>query len=638
MSKHDSQSETDASRRTFLKATGAAAGAAAVAGCTLPGGDGDGGGGGMQSRTYNKINSTITTFDPVAAGDTASGQVVQQVYDALMNYPNGEKEVVTSLAESYETNSDATQYTFTLKDAQYHPPGQVGEDGIDADIDRNVTASDFVYSFERLAASDNSVRKYFILESLGVEFEKADSEGGYSAGNYSPGTMNVNAVDESTLEINLREPFASSHQMLAYTSFSATPEGIVGDIEGYDGTLDYGTFAQEKPIGAGPFIFQFWNQENNAQANRYGDYHGEAAKVGAVHWAVIEDDDASFNYAMNGNADTFGVPTAKFDPNNVTINETDSKGRKVGEYGPLQNGETAQWLKVPEVSTFYFAFNTVDVPRPVRQAVAHATNQQALSTDVFKGRSPPAYHLTPPLIYPDGGNAYDDHVSSEYPYGPEASQTDQAKQVMEDAGYGPDNQFELQFTHYQSDAWSRLAQRLQQQLRTAHIQLNIEQSGFSSLLERGQNGQLEAYTLGWIADWPAPDNFLQLINPPSTITGQTGVLTYTNWGYDADGNRDDTQYSQQARDAWNTVSNNQQPTESAAEARAEAYIQMEEAMWNDAVLIPAFHGATERFAYDYMNVPKFGAMGPSRQMYNTFEKNESTGEPVAPGTPPNSSE
>jgi peptide/nickel transport system substrate-binding protein len=90
----------------------------------------------------------------------------------------------------------------------------------------------------------------------------------------------------------------------------------------------------------------------------------------------------------------------------------------------------------------------------------------------------------------------------------------------------------MTFTHYTSQTWSEIAQILQGALSEAYIDMNIEEAQFGTLLDRGRQGNLQAYTLGWIADWPAADNFLQLIYPPNTITGQTGVLTYTNWGVD----------------------------------------------------------------------------------------------------------
>jgi peptide/nickel transport system substrate-binding protein len=628
--------KTDVSRRRFLVATGGAAGAAALAGCT--GGDdstptaeptetegtGDGTegpqdtqtdtpseGGGMEPQsggTLQLINATNGSggFDPVKSGDTASGRVVQQLYDGLMNYPNGETSPTELLADGFETSDDFTTYTFTLKDATFHDGSQV-------------TAEDFVYSFRRLAFSPNSVRTYFILDSLSVV-----QEGG--TGDYGDGGLGVYAEDESTLRIELSQAFHDTLAMLAYSSFAAHPKGIAGDspddeqTEGGDPSESYREFLESNPIGAGPFVFEGWEKGTSVDVSRFEDYHGQTAYLDAVHWEVIEDDQAAYQYAMNENADWFGIPTANYNPDNVNDPSKDEAGRTVGTYGPMQNDQTANYLKVPEVSTFYFGLNTAAVPKPVRQAVAYVTNQEQLSSQVFKNRQSPAYHLTPPLVYPGGGNAYDQHVEEAYPYGVGEVDVQSAQEVMEEAGYGEDNRFSFTFTHYQSQTWSEIAQIIQQSLSPAYIDMEIEQAQFGTLLNRGREGNLEAYTLGWIADWPAPDNFLQLIYPPNTQTGRTGVLGYVNWGQGDDGMTD---AAQRAADAFERVQNNLAPTDEAQQTRNEAYIEIEEANWEDVVFVNTFHGASEAFWYDYLHRPKFGAMGSSRQKLNTTWKEES---------------
>ena len=624
--------DTNVSRRRFLVATGGAAGAAALAGCT--GGDstptpteGDGGGGatdteapedtatpsdggdgGDSGATLQLINSTNGSggFDPVKSGDTASGTVVQQLYDGLMNYPNGETSPTQLLAESFETSDDFTTYTFTIKDAQFHDGSQV-------------TADDFVYSWSRLAFSPNSVRSYFILDSLGVV-----QEGG--TGDYGDGGLGIYAEDESTLRVELNQAFHDTLAMLAYSSFAVHPKGIAGDQPGDEQTSEgnpsesYREFLESNPVGAGPFVFESWEKGTSVDVSRFEDYHGNVASLAGVHWEVIEDDQAAYQYAMNKNADWFGIPTAQYSPDKVQDAEKDEAGRTVGKYGPLQNDETVNYLKVPEVSTFYFGLNTAAIPKPVRQAVAYVTNQEQLSSQVFKNRQSPGYHLTPPLVYPGGGNAYDQHVEEAYPYSPGEVDVQGAKQVMEEAGYGEDNRFSFTFTHYQSQTWSEIAQIIQQSLGPAYIDMQIEQAQFGTLLNRGREGNLEAYTLGWIADWPAPDNFLQLIYPPNTQTGQTGVLGYVNWGQ---GDQEMTEAAQQAKDAFERVQDNLAPTDEAQEVRNEAYIEIEEANWEDVVFVNTFHGASEAFWYDYLDRPKFGAMGTSRQKLNTTTKNTS---------------
>jgi ABC-type oligopeptide transport system substrate-binding subunit len=242
----------------------------------------------------------------------------------------------------------------------------------------------------------------------------------------------------------------------------------------------------------------------------------------------------------------------------------------------------------------------------VRKAFAYVANQQTLTQQVFKGRGVPAYHITPKPIYPGGAQQYEQHAQQNYPYGYNQVQLDQARQVMEQAGYGPNNPYTVQWTQYQASSWLQLGKLFRDQLSSAHIQMEIQQAPFSTLIERGRNGQLEVYTLGWIADWPAPDNFLQLLNPPQTDTSSQAPLSYVNWDDNGDS-------AQQAAQAYQKISNNQAPTQQAQRARNQAYVTMEEANWSDVAMLPLYHSLGERFAYNWVDIPPYGGMGPSRQ-------------------------
>ncbi|MFC4358541.1 ABC transporter substrate-binding protein [Halobium salinum] len=603
--------EESVSRRRFLQATGGTAAAVGLAGCTGGNDDAGGGGGGDGTETaatnttattdgttesggegtpegtLNLVNATMDTLDPVAAADTASGEVIQQLYDGLTNYVNGTTAVEPLLAKGFEASDDYTTYTFDLqKGATFHDGSEV-------------TAEDFVYAFERLAGSENSRRSYFILDSLSVEHDTEGEE-------YKPGSLAVEAVDDYTLKLSLSKPFHATTEMLSYSSFAAVPQGIVGDVEGHDGQVRYEQFATASPTGAGPFEFETWEQGTEAEVSRYDDYYDGDANVERIHWQIISDPNAAYNYGQNRNSDVVSIPTSKYDPSKVQVEETDDKGRKFGTYGPLRNGETAQYMAAPQIGTYYAGFNMQAVPKPVRQAFAYVLNQELMVDQVFKGRGQPAYHLTPPPIFPNQN--YEQHAE-EYPYGYGESNIEKAKQVMEEAGYGPNDQFELNWTQYDSNTWESMAKILRDQLSAAHVSMSIEKAPFSTLLKRGRNGNLEAYSLGWIADWPAPDNFMQLLNPPQTDTSSSDAIMYTNWSSETGS------AAEAAESAYNEIVDNLAPTDAANRARNEATLAMEEANWEDVSVAPVYHSVDERFYYDWLEIEPFGGMGPSRQKY-----------------------
>ncbi len=584
------------SRRGFLRATGGAA-AATLAGCSSGGTNDDGGSqDAVEGGTLDLINVSMSTFDPIGVTDEASNWVASQVFDGLVTLPDGKTSVAKALARGYQTNDDYTRYVFTLqKGATFH-------DG------REVTAHDFVYAWNRLANSLNSNRGYFLTDTLGVvhETRTVQTEDGERTVYDLTG---VQATDEYTLEIELERAFASTLPILAFVAFVAVPEGIVGDIEGYEGEMSQSAFATN-PVGAGPFELDHWKQGEEAVATRYEDYHGQTAYVDAVRWHVIPSPQAAYTFAMNGNADAFKIPTPRYSQSKVTVEEELDNGRKRGTYGPVQNGEAVNFASVPEVATFFFAFDTNNVPKPVRQAVAYVTNQQQIVEQVFKGRHETGYHLTPPAVYPGGPDAYHRHAEEQYPYGYNETLLEEATQVMEDAGYSSDEQFDLTFTHYPSATWRQIGQILRDRLGGAHINLQIEQLGFSQFIQQGASGNLDAYTYGWIADWPAPDTFLQLIYPPRTDTSEygAGASSFTNWS--------GTAAARRAKQAYERVQENFQPTEEAQRIRNEAYVTMEEANWEDAVLVQTMHSVNQTMWYDHLHMPVHGPMGMARMKLN----------------------
>lgn len=606
------------SRRRFLQATGGAASAVALAGCT-DGGDGgsteettsDGGsteettepsdGGNENYLQY--INSTVTTFDPVAHTDEASAIVINNIHQTLVHYPRGETSTEALLASDYTISDDGLTYTFTLNDATFHN----GD---------TVTAADVIYSWERLAASEHTRRSSFLLDVLGVEHETETVENseGEEVERYKPGTLAMEAVSETEIEITLSQPFASAFGMMSYGVFAVHPENIVGDVPGYDGEMEYTEFATKNPVGCGPYVLEEWEQGTSVDVKAFSDYYGGEVKNPGVHWQIIEDADAQWTYTMEKNADAFGIPTSKYDPSLVSVEETDDVGRELGTYGPVRNGATLNYSGVSELVTYYIGFNMAAVPKPVRQAFAYAMNRQVIVEEVFKKRGRSAFHLTPPAIYPGGSSAYDSHVENEYPYGVNESQLDKARQVMEDAGYSEDNKYELQWTQYQSPTWESMANILRDQLAAAHIDMKIESAPFATLTQRGRQGNLEVYTLGWGADYPAADNFLQLLNPAETVTGgDSAPISYLNW------TEENGDMAQAATDAWQKILDNKAPTDAAAEARAEAAVTMETANWEDVGFINIYHPKGESFWYDWIDYQPPGAMGGSNVMEKDIE-------------------
>lgn len=446
----------------------------------------------------NLTNSEFFTLDPAHSADTASAQVINQMYETLTNYPHGVPELTNQLLEEFDVSDDGLTWTFTIKDGvEYH-------DG------RELTAHDFVYSWERLALSSNSTRANFILglggflglvhETDPPEDEDDEDYEGVGPQYAIPDSLAIEAIDDHTFEIEIAFPQPGALDILTYTGFAVIPEGYIGDTPGYDGEVDYEDFNLGPAAnGTGPFEFDAFTEAEEARVVRFDGYHGQTATLDSVHWNIVEDAEAAYTYAMEMNADIFGVPTAHYDADLIDA-ETDDLGREVGTYGPHENDEISYYVAIPELSTFYFGFNARHVPKPVRQAVAYVTDHEELVEEIFEGRAVEGFTFTPPPLWPTGFDGYQEFIA-EWPYSMNETDIPSAEQVLEEAGYTPASPFEFTLTTYVSPVFEQAAELTRDKLAGTGVEMNLEEAEFGTLISRGYDGDLEMFSLGWIWSW-----------------------------------------------------------------------------------------------------------------------------------------
>lgn len=486
-------------------------------------------------NVLNLRNAPMSSLDPIQSTDTASGIVIQQMYENLTNYKNGiASRLQNQLATEVEVSDDLLTYTFTLKEGvEYHKGGEV-------------TAADFVYSFRRLAESPNSQRANFVLDELGVEHETetvtvtptAEDGEPSEEERLVPGSLAVEATGEYTFEMTLSSPQPFALDIAAYDSFGAIPEGYVGDVEGYEGEVTQDEFSTSVANGCGPFQLGEWVPDDHAQVDRFDNYHGSVAELDSVHWQIISDDNAYWTAINERNLDVFGIPTTFYNPDNVEA-EQDDLGRDVGTYGPLENGDTVSYLGVPELTVFYVAWNVPQAPKAVRQAVAYVTDHQQLIDEVFKGRGKPAYSFTPPGMWPEGPDGYNEWVEN-WPYARNETDRESATQVLNEAGFTSDDPFEITLTTYDSEVFQQFGQITRDKLSGTGVSLNLEKAPFNTLISRGQSGELAFYSLGWIWSWVSPAYGLFGFEPQNTDTSTMPAETngyYLDWqvGLEDDG-------------------------------------------------------------------------------------------------------
>jgi ABC-type dipeptide transport system, periplasmic component len=161
------ETDTTQRRRTFLKTAGGVA-TVGLAGCTGDDSEADSEGS-TDSASGSDSNSEDTdssagsstlsvsipeaaNFDPVQIKGDGSQLVSDHVFSELFTLPQDGVEPVAQLVTGYSVSNGGQTYTFDLReDVTFHNGKQL-------------TAADFVYSWERLAASGNSQEGETILD------------------------------------------------------------------------------------------------------------------------------------------------------------------------------------------------------------------------------------------------------------------------------------------------------------------------------------------------------------------------------------------------------------------------------------------------------------------------------------------
>ena len=172
---------------------------------------------------YNE-HKNINSLDPAFAKDLADIWGVNQVFNGLVQMDD-QLNVVPAIASSWTVSDSGKIYTFNLKSkVHFHKHYLFG-----ADSTRAVTARDFEYSFERLIDPKVASPGSWV-------FQKVDS---------------FKALNDSTFQINLKQPFPAFLGLLTMKYCSVVPREIV----------DYfGSEFRSNPIGTGPFYFKRWDE------------------------------------------------------------------------------------------------------------------------------------------------------------------------------------------------------------------------------------------------------------------------------------------------------------------------------------------------------------------------------------------
>ena len=401
------------------------------------------------------------SLDPHLVTDATSSRIIVEVFGGLTTI-NLDNEVVLDLAESVDISDDGLVYTFRLRpDAKFH-------DG------RAVTAADVQWSLERAANPlvESPVAGQYLGDIVGVT-EKLNGDAQSIAG--------LRVVDDRTIELTIDQPKSYFLAKLTYpTAFVLDRNNVEGDPRNWF----------REPNGTGPFRMTEYRVGETLLLERNEHYHLGEVKLEAVE--LILSGGTSMLMYENDEIHVSGVGLADLD--RLLDPSSDL-------HGQLVRAE-------PSFTVQYIGLNVNEPPLDdpkVRQALNLAVDKGEIASVVLGDLVVPADGILPPNF-----PGYNPAVSG-YDFDPE-----RAAALLAESSYGDDLENLPPITITTPGSFgANVSLDMEVVLRMWETNLGItaefQQTEFATFLKDLHKRRFQMFDIGWIADYPDPENFLDVL-------------------------------------------------------------------------------------------------------------------------------
>ncbi len=424
------------------------------------------------------------SLDPHLASGTWENNIIGDMIIGLFT-ENEAGKPIPGMAKSWEVSEDGLTWEFDLIDASW-------SDGVP------VTAEDFVYGLRRILNPDTRAQ----YASLVYPIKNAQA---VNNGKMPGDQLGVTALSPTKLRIELEYPAPYLPGLLSHYTTYPVPKHVVEKFGAK-------WVQPENIVVNGPFILTQWRTNDFVHVKRNPlFYDNENVCLDEIYYYAITDNNAAERRVREG----------QLDVNN------DFPGRKM----EFLNKELPGYVRIhPYLGTTYYSFNTKVAPfddRRVRLALAMALDRDHLTQNVLKAGYIPAYSLVPPGIanYPSGAIA--DWAALSF-----KQRQIKAKELLIEAGYGPDHPLQFEFTHRSTGDNPVAAPGVQNDWNNIApwVNVTIAQIETQILYDNLRTGDFGASDGAWVADFNDASNFLYLMQ---TSAGPMNYSRYSNPAYDA---------------------------------------------------------------------------------------------------------
>ncbi len=424
-----------------------------------------------------------TSLDPHRVSGDWENRIVGDIFEGLLT-EDINANAIPAQAKSWTISDDGKVYTFILRDDIFWSDGTP------------VTAHDFAFALKRLmdpkTAATYAYLQYPIKNAEAINGGKITD----------PDALGVAALKDKTLQITLENP--TPYFLTALTHYTAypVPKHVV-EAKG-DEWVKIGNIAVN-----GPYKPIEWLPNSHVKTAKNEKYYDVAnLKIDNVVFYTLEDQSAALKRYRAGEFDILtGFPK--------------------DQYAWLQKNHPGEARVAPFAGLYYYVYNSSKPPlndKRVRQALSMAINREIIGPKILGTGELPAYSWVPPGManYPTPYEAPWKSLS----YGEKVAQ---AKKLINEAGYGPDNPLKLQLRYNTNENHKRIAIAIAAMWKALGVEIELFNAETKVHYADLKKGQLEVARAGWLADYNDAENFLQLLR--SDISYNYG--RWKNARYDA---------------------------------------------------------------------------------------------------------
>lgn len=422
---------------------------------------------------YNQPEG-IASLDPAFAKNQSIMWAVHQLYNTLVEVDD-HLQIKPSLCRYWYISEDRLTYTFILRDDVFfhNDPAFPQSKG------RKMVAADVVYSLNRITD------------------KRVASPGAWIFNNRIAANQGFRAINDSTFQLNLRQPFNPILGILSMQYCSIVP---------HEAVEKYGNDFRRHPVGTGPFVFKLWEEGQTLLLSRNNNYF-EKDSLGkqlpyldGVKVAFLDNKATEFLEFRQGKLDFVNDIDASFKDEVLT---------KKGELRKDWEGKIIL-NKHSFLNTEYFGI-LMDTLNPlvknsplrltaIRKAINYGFDRRKMVMYLRNSLGTPAENG----FIPAGLPAYNDTTAYGYHY-----DVAKARQLLRSAGY-PDGKGLPQISLLTIPVYAELGSFVARQLEDIGIKVQVEVVQKSLLLEQTAKSQALFFRGSWMADYPDAENYLSV--------------------------------------------------------------------------------------------------------------------------------